>query len=373
MTGTDRPARSWYAFPVSIPWLPGLLALVTLVSCNAGTAPHESPAETVTLFGSQQLAIVVNDNDPLSVRIADYYRDRRRIPAENLIHVRFTPGRAVMPRTEFETVMADVNRQVPATVQAYALAWTLPYRVACLSITTAFAAGYDEAFCAQGCKATRASPYFNSDSRRPFDDHGWRPAMLLAGTDFDAVQSLIDRGMAADGSRPRGSAYLLSTRDRARNVRARFFPGIALLQSDRFDIKIIEADALRHRTDVLFYFTGRARVDDIDTNGYRPGALADHLTSAGGKLDGSNQMSSLRWLEAGASGSYGTVVEPCAFVQKFPRPDIAIDRYLDGETLIEAYWKSVAWPGQGVFIGEPLAAPFAESASPAFEKQSAQW
>jgi hypothetical protein len=33
-------------------------------------------------------------------------------------------------------------------------------------------------------------------------------------------------------------------------------------------------------------------------------------------------------------------------------------RYLAGETLIEAYWKSVAMPGQGIFIGEPLAAPF---------------
>ncbi|MCP2937667.1 hypothetical protein NK983_33720, partial [Salmonella enterica subsp. enterica serovar Typhimurium] len=29
-----------------------------------------------------------------------------------------------------------------------------------------------------------------------------------------------------------------------------------------------------------------------------------------------------------------------------------------GETLIEAYWKSVAWPGEGVFVGEPLARPF---------------
>ena len=25
---------------------------------------------------------------------------------------------------------------------------------------------------------------------------------------------------------------------------------------------------------------------------------------------------------------------------------------------LAAYWKSVEWPGQGVFIGEPLAAPF---------------
>ena len=35
-----------------------------------------------------------------------------------------------------------------------------------------------------------------------------------------------------------------------------------------------------------------------------------------------------------------------------------IAHYLSGETLIEAYWKSVAMPGQGIFVGEPLAAPF---------------
>jgi hypothetical protein len=33
--------------------------------------------------------------------------------------------------------------------------------------------------------------------------------------------------------------------------------------------------------------------------------------------------------------------------------------YIKGNSLIEAYWKSVAWPGQGIFIGEPLAKPFA--------------
>ena len=87
--------------------------------------------------------------------------------------------------------------------------------------------------------------------------------------------------------------------------------------------------------------------------------MADHLTSSGGNLTGNgDQMSSLRWLEAGATGSYGTVVEPCNYLAKFPHPGIAIARYVNGETLIEAYWKSVAWPGEGIFIGEPLAAPF---------------
>ena len=66
----------------------------------------------------------------------------------------------------------------------------------------------------------------------------------------------------------------------------------------------------------------------------------------------------LRWLEAGATGSYGTVVEPCNFTAKFPNPSAAIFWYTHGASLIEAYWKSVAWPGEGIFIGEPLAAPF---------------
>jgi hypothetical protein len=37
---------------------------------------------------------------------------------------------------------------------------------------------------------------------------------------------------------------------------------------------------------------------------------------------------------------------------------VLLSQYLRGATAIEAYWKSVAWPAQGVFIGEPLAAPY---------------
>jgi hypothetical protein len=70
-------------------------------------------------------------------------------------------------------------------------------------------------------------------------------------------------------------------------------------------------------------------------------------------------MSSLRWLEAGATASYGTVVEPCNHIQKFPFPGIAMFYYALGASALEAYWKSVAWPGEGVFIGEPLVRPFA--------------
>ncbi|MFM9916328.1 MAG: hypothetical protein ACKVOX_11015, partial [Rhizobacter sp.] len=45
--------------------------------------------------------------------------------------------------------------------------------------------------------------------------------------------------------------------------------------------------------------------------------------------------------------------------EKFPEIGVLMGHYLGGETLIEAYWKSVRMPGQGVFVGEPLARPFA--------------
>jgi hypothetical protein len=125
----------------------------------------------------------------------------------------------------------------------------------------------------------------------------------------------------------------------------------------------VQAYALMNARDVLFYFTGKDRVDGLDTLRFLPGAIADHVTSAGGQLTDSSQMSALRWLEAGATGSYGTVVEPCNLPQKFPHPAVVAAMYLRGETLIEAYWKSVAMPGQGVFVGEPLAAPFRRRAA----------
>jgi hypothetical protein len=52
------------------------------------------------------------------------------------------------------------------------------------------------------------------------------------------------------------------------------------------------------------------------------------------------------------------VRDACAYPQKFPDPAVLIRRYTRGESLIEAYWKSVSSPGEGVFVGEPLANPW---------------
>jgi hypothetical protein len=138
-------------------------------------------------LGAAQLAIVINTADPYSVEVGQYYARKRGIPPANVVYVTRPVGQEEISRRDFEVVKAEVDARVPVPVQALALAWTTPFRVDCLSITTAFAFGFDQAFCAQGCMPTRPSPYFDSPSEAPFRDlrrtgatcsstsRGWRP------------------------------------------------------------------------------------------------------------------------------------------------------------------------------------------------------
>ncbi len=356
---TNTAQRPRWPAVLPIPLLAGL-AIATTTALPVTAEPGIPPSILLPrqALGPDNLAVIVNDLDPISRQIADDYIARRGIPPGHLIHIRFKPGGPVMGPGSFKALYRQVKEATPDGVQAYALTWTVPYRVGCMSITTAFAAGYDEAYCATGCTLTRESPYFGSDSDRPYADFGIRPTMVLAGETLADVMALIDRGLAADDTHPPGTGYLLNTSDPARRVRAVDFDRTQRLLGDTVRLKRIDADAIENKPDVLFYITGLVSVSKIDTNLFLPGALADHLTSTGGQLIGSGQMSSLRWLEAGATGSYGAVVEPCNFLGKFPNPTQLIGAYVTGSTLIEAYWKSVRMPGQGIFIGEPLARPF---------------
>jgi uncharacterized protein (TIGR03790 family) len=333
-----------------------LLAAIATILIGCGNFASNQPPR----FTARELAVIVNQSDPLSVEIGRYYQQRRQIPAENVIAIAFPPNRTTLSPTEFQQLKQQIDAKTPTHVQGYALTWAAPYRVGCMSITSAFALGFDEQYCADTCKPTQANPYFRQVSSRPQEEFGVRPTMAIAAQDLQRAQELIDRGVASDGTFPQGTAYLLKTSDAARNVRSALYPRIVQQLGQRLPIDVIQGDILQFKWDVLFYFTGLPKVEQIDRNYFFPGAIADHLTSAGGMLTDSFQMSSLRWLEAGATGSYGAVVEPCNFIQKFPHPGIVIDRYLAGDTLLEAYWQSVAWPGQGIFIGEPLARPFGD-------------
>ena len=284
------------------------------------------------------LAVLVNINDPESVEIAEYYKRARLIPDKNIIYLRFAHSVNSLTASEFENIQTNLKEKVSDDIQAYALAWRKPWRVACMSITSAFSLGFSKDYCAVGCKKTRSIDYYNSQSKHPYTDFGIRPSMMLSGNSVDAVKKLIDKGVAADYLRPKASAYLVSTSDKQRNVRVVHYSGIENALGKLLNIEQINAEEVQNKMDVMFYFTGQKKVKHINTNNYMPGSIADHLTSSGGQLFGGTQMSVLDWIDVGVTGTYGAVVEPCNFLQKFPSPGIVMQKYLSGNSL---YWKSV--------------------------------
>lgn len=345
-----------------VPWL--LLCSSLLLGLDR-PGPVQDRRDRFGSLNASDVAVVINSEDPLSEAIGTFYQQARQIPKDQVLRVRFPAHRPDLDPARFLAIRRRLLRETPSHVQVYALAWTTPYRVGCQSITSAISLGLHSRWCAEGCKVTAVSPYFaRGDIDRPWDRLRIRPSMLLAASSVDQARALIERGLAADGSRPRGTVYLLSTSDYKRNVRIQNFMLAERLNRPDLQVRFLQKDALKGAADVLGYFTGLIAVPDIATNQFLPGAIADHLTSLGGQLLDSPQMSALRWLEAGATASYGTVVEPCNFPQKFPDPGLVFSYYRRGDSLIESYWRSVAMPGQGVFIGEPLARPWPRTTHP---------
>ena len=306
-----------------------------------------------------QLAIVINDAEPNSIEVGEYYRQAHAIPAANVVHVHIPNRPRKLSMDQFAQLKERIDGQLKPGIQAVLMVWSAPYAVECNSITSAYTLGYDAGQCMKTCNPGKASTYFNSNTGQPFSQLGMRLSMLLPIDYVDETKAVVDRGKASGFAVPAASAYYLTTSEGARNSRAPFFPPAGVVRQRKLTIKNMKADVLEGAQDVMVYQTGMAKVDKLDTLHFLPGALADHLTSYGGDLQGSSQMSSQRWLEAGATASYGTVSEPCNYWQKFPNPTVLLRRYLSGSTALEAYWGSVLWPAQGLFIGDPLAAPYA--------------
>ena len=381
--------------PRRIKILSFLLSTLLLATCGGGGSASTpvtpvTPVTPLTLslparsISASQLAVIVATGDPLSEAIASYYQTARGIPATNIIRVALTTGVDTISVTDFAALKAELDAKLPSTVQATLLTWTAPSRVVgtcAMSMTSALALGFDAKYCGSSCASTAASPYFDSESALPWVDHKLRPSMMLGASTLAAAKTLIDRGVQADASLPTGDGYLLRTSDVNRSVRYTDYAALPGLWAGNSGLQLsyidnsagAASDGISGKSNLLFYFTGLAGVPPgLTSNSFRPGAIADSLTSFGGYLPGGNgQMPITTWLDAGATASYGTVEEPCNWTAKFSRASVLIDQYYRGATLIEAYWKSVQWPGQGLFVGEPLAQPFRDS--PGFTVDAGQY
>jgi uncharacterized protein (TIGR03790 family) len=336
----------------------------------------DTTAPTVILphqgLSASQLGVVINLDDPLSADIAAAYVAAHGVPEANVVALSLGTS-TDLSEADFDVQYATLQAALPGDVQALLLTFYAPYRVSCMGTAAAFGLGFDPKYCQAGppCMSTSASAYYDSDSAMPWTELGVRPTMMLSGATLEAAEAVIANGVASVDSDPDGDVYFIRTTDSARAVRyndqerttTRFDPDEGLNMTYTDASADASAELLVGVTDVLGYQTGLTYVGSLDTVTFRPGALADHLTSYGGVLDGSaGQMPIVDWLTAGATASYGTALEPCNYEQKFPRATVLWPAYFLGATAVEAYWRSVEWPGEGNFVGDPLARPFGTQA-----------
>jgi hypothetical protein len=189
------------------------------------------------------------------------------------------------------------------------------------------------------------------------------PSMMLGvigtrGLRKARVLKNLERGKAADGTCPAGTIYLV------RQDRIRSTPRHWQFQGVRRDLSALGVDCVitnafpAGKRDVMGIQMGAPEVVIPKGTELRPGSMADHLTSLAGVFEVDAQTKLTTWLDAGATASAGTVVEPLSIWTKFPAARFYV-HYASGCSMIESFYQSVRCPLQILLVGDPLAAPWA--------------
>jgi uncharacterized protein (TIGR03790 family) len=326
--------------------------------------------------------VVVNQNSTNSVQLGNDYCEARGVPPQNVFRLTgWTGGSITWSSSDFQTRLLNpllamlAARGLARQAEFVLLSMDIPYRVvngaSQNSTTSALFYGFKTnttppAGLPVTCSLPDASANSYVYSELPWDEAepDTAPtnsflAMMLTDTNLAGAELILNRGVAGDSSFPTQTVVLAQTPDTARTVRYVEFDNAILDSRVRGDNSLVWLDTSSTSfTNLLGLLTGLAALS-LPVNAFVSGALGDSLTSFGGDiLENSGQTSLLAFLNAGAAASYGTVVEPCNYLQKFPDP---MDYFYQnrGFSVAEAYYQSVQNPYQGLLVGEPLCAPFA--------------
>jgi hypothetical protein len=181
------------------------------------------------------------------------------------------------------------------------------------------------------------------------------------GNTVDEVAAYLARAARADGSRPKGTVYLMANSDVRSTTRSAAFPTtVKELEKVGVRAEIASGTLPVGKRDVAGLTTGTPTFDwAASRSTILPGAICENLTSYGGIFTASAGQTPLSaFLKAGAAGSSGTVIEPYSIQAKFPHPSIHV-HYCRGASLAEAFYQSVSSPYQLLVVGDPLCQPWA--------------
>ena len=317
--------------------------------------------------------VVINQASSNSCELGNYFCEQRQVPPQNVLYINWAGGNTLWASNDLQTnlVMPLLNmlaaRQLTNQIDYVVLSMDIPFQTSFGSVvngtTSALFYGSRQGDGSDPLGVTNSYAASEAVFRQatPVGAPGYSFLTTMITADSLAqAEALVDQGVESDGTRPQQPVVLAKSSDTLRNIRYPFFDNAI------FNVNILGVSSiLRTNTDsvlwpngCLGYETGLAQFS-VPQSTFVPGAIADSMTSYGGIIFGANsQTNLLAFINAGAAGSYGTVVEPEDDTQKFPNPQ---DYFYQarGFSLAESYYQSINAPYLGLIVGEPLAAPFA--------------
>ena len=398
MQGFYRSARAtvWRRPALATPLALVLLAM-TATAVSAGGGPENA-------------VIIVDPTDPESVYVGHYYQNARAIPDRNVLYMApdgpnyssvagfqipallgTLESRGIDDHIDYVIIPPGGSFHVPTVGLIDGLGCPAAVRRMAVSSVYTLAFSTEEILDGErtifednrqystdpaprafdsGTSWLRGAPSESADARRYF------AGFMLGfsgerGNTIDETLAMIDRSVAVDGTHPDGTFYMMRTDDIRSTPRHGYFDETAAALAAlggrgeviyKVDDRVAVVPNGKH--DALGVMTGLASpgIDAADMT-LLPGAFADHITSFAGRFDTPSQVKMSRWIAKGASGSMGTVEEPCVFGEgvtgKFPHPNLNL-WYYQGMSLGESLLRSIEWaPYQSLFYGDPLTRPFA--------------
>jgi uncharacterized protein (TIGR03790 family) len=321
--------------------------------------------------------VIVNQMSSNSCELGNYYCERRQVPPQNVLPIAWPGGNVSWTNGDFQTslltpLLAMLSaRRLTNQIDYVVLSMDIPFQtlngstVNSTTSTLFYGLKNDTGSGSQGVANSYAASeqVFRQASPASAPGYSFLTCMITSDTLADA-EHLVDQGVAGDGTFPPKPVVLAKSSDTLRNVRYQEFDNAIFNTRIRGLCSLVRtnSDSPLGQTNLLGYETGVASFS-ISPGTFVPGAIADSMTSFGGIIFGPNgQTSLLAFINAGAAGSYGTVVEPNSNAQKFPNSQVYFYQSR-GFSLAESYYQSLGLPYEGLIVCEPLAAPFAQPAS----------
>jgi uncharacterized protein (TIGR03790 family) len=336
----------------------------------------------------QNVLLVVNESSAISVKIGQYYAQRRNLPAKNLCRLR-TTAVEVISREDYEF---QIERPVARCLKSRHLVEQILYIVTTLGIPLKISGSggmrgdsaavdseltllYEKLHGRNHNLAGAIPNPLYRHREEPFQ-HPRYPIYLvtrLAGYDFEDVKGVIDRALAA---RNRGR-FVLDLDSNSESPGNEWLRVAAfLLPSAR--VVLDESPAvLYNQKEVIGY----ASWGSNDKNRKRrwlgfqwlAGAIATEYVSTNARtfqkppdnwifttwqdtvhyFAGSPQSLTADYIHEGATGASGHVDEP--YLLFTPRPDYLFPAYYNGRNLAESFYISIpALSWMNIVVGDPL-------------------